>query len=248
MALQSITNINVDFYDKKHILINAEQYDKNSRFISVSCYDHGTIYPINSNEHTAYVRYKKSDGYGVLHLCEISDDGKIIVELTEQMLAVSGICYVDLIVVRGGYVNVDPNSGDIVGINGSSILSTMTFCINVIETPVDNSEIESNYDFDALNKSLDALNAEYTNVILMSKSWAVGGTGMRNDESENNARYWAQVAAQNAVGIPSVVTSIKGSNEANYRNGQVVITADNVGAIPSANIATVNEVKNYLGI
>jgi hypothetical protein len=124
----------------------------------------------------------------------------------------------------------------------------MTFCINVIETPVDNSEIESNYDFDALNKSLDALNAEYTNVILMSKSWAVGGTGMRNDESENNARYWAQVAAQNAVGIPSVVTSIKGSNEANYRNGQVVITADNVGAIPSANIATVNEVKNYLGI
>ena len=247
MSLKSKTEINVDFCDKKHILINAKQLDKYSRVLYVTCYNHGELCHIDKDAHSACIRYRKADDYGVFNECDIIN-GKIIVNLTEQMLAADGICYADLVIIDKGMAEVDADTGEITAINSTSILSTMTFCINVLEVPVDNSEVESNYDFDALNESLDALNAEYTNVILMSKSWAVGGTGIRNDESENNAQYWAQVAAQNAVGIPSVVTSIKGSNEANYRNGQVVITADNVGAIPSANIATVNEVKNYLGI
>ena len=248
MALQSMIDINVDFYDKKHILINAKQYDKNSRFLSITCYNHGAICPISSDKHAAYIRYRKSDGYGVLNLCEINDAGKIIVELTEQMLAASGICYADLIIVKSGSANVDPDTGKIVGIDGSSILSTMTFCIDVSEVPVDNCEIESNYDFDGLNKSLDELNAEYTNVILAAQSWAVGGTGLRDGEDVNNSKFWAEVAARNATGQISVVTGAKGDNEMVYRTGEVNITAENVGAVSTADVSTVDEVKNYLGI
>ena len=248
MALQLITNVNVDFYDNKYVLINAKQYDKRSRFLSVACYNCGEVYPINADEHSAYIRYKKPDGYGVLNLCEIDESGKIIVELTEQMLAASGICHADLIIVKGGSANVDPNTGKIIGIDGSSILSTMTLCIDVSEVPLDNSEIESNYNFDALNDSLDALNAEYERVILAAQSWAVGGTGLRADEDVNNARKWAEIAAQNAAGQISVVIGVKGNKETTYRTGQVNITPDNIGAIPSENISTVNEVKTYLGI
>ena len=66
MSLQSMTQINVDFCDKKYILIHAKQNDKNSRFLSVTCYNHGEIYPINEGEHSAYIRYKKADNNSVL--------------------------------------------------------------------------------------------------------------------------------------------------------------------------------------
>lgn len=91
MSIQSIININVDFYDKKHVLINAKQLDRGSRFLLVTCYDHGNVFPVNSGEHSAYIRYKKSDGNSVFNFCNINNQGKILVELTEQMLASSGI-------------------------------------------------------------------------------------------------------------------------------------------------------------
>ena len=248
MALQSIININVDFYDKKHILINAKQLDNNSRVLSITCYSHGIIQPLNSSEHSAYIRYRKPDNLSVFNFCEINDKGKVLVKLTEQMLASGGICCAELVIVNKGDASVNSNTGEIITINEAAILSTMTFYIDVSEIVVENADIESSYEFSGLNEALNRAEAEYENIVKTAKSWAVGGTGARNDEAENNAKYWAQVAAQNAVGLPSVVTSIKGSNESSYRNGQVIITANNVGAIPSADIATVNEVKSYLGI
>ena len=253
MALTTTININVDFYDKKYILINAKQLDKNSRFLSVTCYNHGEIFTLSAAQHSAYIRYKKADEYSVFDSCTI-DKGKVIVELTEQMLAASGICYADLVIVEGGYAQFDPNTGAMVGINGSSILSTMTFCIDVSETAVDNSDIESNYDFDALNEALDALNAEYANVIKTARSWAEGGTGIRNGEDEHNAKYYADLALKNAYGGDSIVTGIKCTNDADYRNGRVTISAYNVGAVPvgtavlNEDVATVDEVTEYLGI
>lgn len=246
MSLQSITNLNVDFYDKKYILINAKQLDKNSRFILVTCYNHGELFQLSA-AHSAYIRYKKADGYSVFNECQINK-GKILVELTEQMLAVDGICCVDLVVLEGGNAIVDNDTGVITGIEGSSILSTMPFRIDVSETAVDNSEIESNYDFDGLNQALDEMKANYQNVVKTAKSWAVGGTGVRDGEDEHNAKYYAELALKNAYGGDSIVTGIKCTNDSAYRNGQVTISAYNVGAIPTTDIATVSEVTDYLGI
>jgi hypothetical protein len=46
----------------------------------------------------------------------------------------------------------------------------------------------------------------------------------------------------------ATVTGIKGNNETDYKKGNVNITPENVGAIPSADIATLDEVKEFLGI
>lgn len=248
MALKSIKDMNVDFYDKKYILINAKQYDKGSRFISVTCYDNGKLVSINNREYDAFIRYKKADEHSVFNKCEIDNKGKIIVELTEQMLITSGICYADLIIVNSGEARLDANTGEVVAIDNASILSTMKFCIDVSESAVENSEVESSYEFDALNELIEESTADYREVILSAKSWAIGGTGLRNDESENNAKYYAELALKNAYGGDSIVTGIKCTNDTNYRNGQVTISAFNVGAVSIDDIATVGEVKNYLGI
>lgn len=199
MSLQTITNIDVDFYDKKYILINAKQLDKNSRFLSVTCYNHGEIFHINSGEHSAYVRFKKPDNNSVFNFCEINNKGKIIVELTEQMLASDGISYVDLVIVNKGDAEVDVDTGEIINIDNASILSTMVFCIDVSETAVNNSEIESSYEYNGLNEALEKAEAEYTRVIMLSKSYAVGDAGgIRDNENTDNAKYYYEQSLINA--------------------------------------------------
>ena len=198
MALQTTTNINVDFYDKKYILINAKQFDKKSRFLSVTCYNHGEIYSINAGEHSAYIRYRKSDNNSVFNFCEIDRKGKIIVELTEQMLASDGICCADLVVVNKGGAKVDAKTGEIVGIEDSSILSTMPLHIDVVNTATENSTIESSYEFNGLNTALEKAEAEYTDVMKTSKSWAVGDTGIRDGENADNSKYYANQSSGSA--------------------------------------------------
>lgn len=220
MALKTTMNINVDFYDKKYILINAKQLDKNSRFLSVTCYNHGDIYSINAGEHAAYIRYKKADGYSVFNFCEINHKGKIIVELTEQMLAVDGICYADLVIVNKGDASVNTDTGEIVTIDNASILSTMTFCIDVSETAVDNSEIESSYEYHGLSELLMKAESDYNNVMLTSKSWAVGGTDIRDGEDTDNAKYYAQQSSNsaNSSALSATSASTSASKAKEYKD------------------------------
>ena len=199
MALQAIVNVNVDFYDKKYILINAKQLDRKTRFLSVTCYSRGELCPLNSSEHSAYIRYKKSDNYSVFNFCEVNDKGKILVELTEQMLASDGICSADLVIVNKGSADVDTETGEIVTIDNAAILSTMPLYIDVTETAVENSEIESSYEYDGLNTALEKAEAEYTEVIRLSKSYAIGNAGgIRENEDYDNAKYYYQQAFKSA--------------------------------------------------
>ena len=48
--------------------------------------------------------------------------------------------------------------------------------------------------------------------------------------------------------VGATVAGIKCGNETGYRTGMVEIIPENIGAIPSTNVATIDEVKNYLGI
>lgn len=209
--LQTTTNINIDFYDKKYILLNAKQLDKRTRFLSVTCYNHGELYPLNSGEHSAYIRYKKPDEYGVFNFCEITRKGEILVELTEQMLASAGICNADLVIVNKGSAIVDENTGEIVFIDNTGILSTMTFHIDVSEIAIENSEIESSYEYDGLNEALEKAEAEYSQVIRMAKSYAVGGTDERANEDTDNAKYYYEQSKKNATNAETYMNSASNS-------------------------------------
>lgn len=199
MNLQSITNLNVDFCDKKYILINAKQLDRNSRFLLVSCYNQGVFFPLNNSDHKVYVRYQKSDNYSVFNSCDITGDGKVLIELTKQMLAADGICYADVVVVQRGSANINVETGEITEIDNAAILSTMTFCVDVSETAVANSEIESSSEYDGLVDLLADAAAEYQRVVALAKSYANGdGGGIRDNEDIDNAMYYSQQSSNYA--------------------------------------------------
>ena len=240
--LQTTTNINVDFCDKKYILINAKQYDRKSRFLSVTCYNHGEIYPINEGEHSAYIRYKKADENSVFNFCQIDRKGKIIVELTEQMLSVDGICCADLVIVNEGGAKVDTQTGEIIGIENASILSTMPLHIDVTGTAVENSDIESSYEFNGLNTALEKAEAEYTEVILTSKSWAVGNTGVRDGENTDNAKYYAKQSSNsaNASKISEVNAAKSETNANEYMNNALTYSQNAQTYMDNANTYMTN--------
>ena len=59
----------------------------------------------------------------------------------------------------------------------------MVFYIDVSEVPVNNYEIESSYEYNGLNVALEKAEAEYKEVIQLSKSYAVGNAdGLRENE------------------------------------------------------------------
>ena len=226
MALESIKNINVDFYDNRYILINAKQYDDNSRYIAVTCYNQGRIFNLSSSKHTAYVRYKKADGNHVFNFCTIDVQGRILIELTKQMLVASGMCDVDLVIVNKGNAVINVDTGEIIAVDNSEIISTIVFRIYVYEAAVDNSLIESSNEYTGLIDALEMANAEYTRVInasetwaLNSQSWAIGGTGVegRADvEDTDNAKYYSNLSKSYAIGDADDIRNGENTDNAKY--------------------------------
>ena len=240
MALQITTKINVDFYDKKYIMINAKQYDGSSRWISITCYDNGNLFNLSASKHTAYIRCRKSNGYDVFNVCRINHRGEVLVELTEQMLASDGICYVDLMIVNKGSAIVNVDTGEIITVDDSAIISTMAFCINVYETAVDNSLIESSYEYDALNDALQRAEADYTEVIQLAKSYAMGNANnIRENEDSDNSKYYSQLSRSYAIGDAGGKRENENTDNAKYYYEQSKQNSSN--ALQSATNAAKSE-------
>ena len=248
MALEVLKNINVDFYDTKYIMINAKQYDDRSRWISITCYNQGSLFNISASKHSAYVRYRKADGYGVLNYCRINHRGEILVELTEQMLAAGGVCYVDLIIVNKGAAIANVDTGEIITIDGSQILSTMAFCVNVYESTIENPEIESSYEYDALNEMLKKAEADYTEVIRLSKSYAVGDADdIRENENFDNSKYYCEQAgisasnAKTSEGKALVSETNAATSETNAKTSETNASVSETNASVSETNAATSE-------
>lgn len=241
MSLEIMTNISVDFYDTKYIKINAKQYDNSSRWVAVSCYNQGKLLNLSSSKHSAYVRYRKADEYGVLNSCRINYRGEVLVELTEQMLSVDGICYVDLIIINKGSAMINIDTGEIITIDDSAILSTMAFCVDVYEVPFDNFLIESSYEYDGLNDLMERAEADYTEVIRLSKSYAVGDAGeIRDNEDIDNSKYYCEQAGIHAANAKTSEDNAKES-ETNAKESETNAKESEDSALISEQNAMVSE-------
>ncbi len=83
---------------------------------------------------------------------------------------------------------------------------------------------------DAMGKLVEKHSKEALDYSTMSKSYAVGGTGSREGEDSDNAKYYSEQAKAIAGGAR--VTGVKGAKEESYRDGNVNLTSGNIGAIP----------------
>ena len=248
MSLQITTNINVDFYDNQYIMVNAKQYDGSSRWIAITCYNQGSLYNISASKHTAYIRCRKADEHTVLNSCKINYKGEILVELTEQMLAVDGICYVDLIIVNKGKAIVNIDTGEIITIDDSPIISTMAFCINVYESPIDDSIIESTDEYNAFGELFEKANAEYQEVIQLAKSYAVGDADdIRENEDNDNSKYYSKLSRSYAIGDADGVRKNENTDNAKYYSEQSSNSADAAADSEANALEYMNDTNEYMG-
>lgn len=198
MGIQLYRDINVDFQDSRYILINAKQHDSKSRFIRMTCTNLNQKVSLNPDDYSAFIRYRKPDGYGAFNKCIISTTGEIIFELTEQMLSTVGTSYADLIImdIAKSDINNDLTiisaDGRIIE-NNSFIASTMTFYINILEKPLDDWEITSTNEFSALNDLLLKATKDYEYIVQTTKEY------MNNAKnSEDAAALFANEAEKSA--------------------------------------------------
>ena len=245
MALEIIKNIDVDFYNKEYILVNAKQYDTNSRVVSITCYNQGEFMRLSDSQHSAYVRYRKADGHPVLNSCRINSRSQVLVELTEQMLAANGICYVDLIIINKGSAIFNTDTGEILTIDDSSILSTMAFYVNAYEAVMSNSEVESSYEYEGLNDLMQRAEADYREAIQLTKSYAVGNAGgIRDNEDIDNAKYYYEQSLINANDAKASQSSVA-TSESNAKISEANARASETNAATSESNASASEKNAY---
>lgn len=155
--MQTIAKISLDLYNKNIVKVSAKQYDT-GRGIEVTCTHNGIIYDVDTNTTSAFVRFKKPDGFNVFNQCEIVNN-RIMIELTQQMLVVPGKCDVDVMIMRKVYSLDEKSIDDIIQLD-APIVSTMNFTLNIEPIPIDYDDIESSYEFDALTEALAHLDKQ----------------------------------------------------------------------------------------
>lgn len=256
MNLEVIKELKIDFYNTKYITINAKQYDIASRYILITCYNQGTVFPINNISNSAYIRYRKADDFGAFNTCEVTEDGKVLVELSPQMLAVAGRCYADLIVVDNTDVEINSTTNEVI-VKNANVISSMTFCIDVSEAAFDNMIIESSDEFNALNELLVKANADYTAVIAFCREMAerakeseenAKASANNAKKSENNAKTSESKASVSESNAKSSETAAKSSeNKAKESENQAKLSENNAAqSAIQANQSAINSENSAL--
>ena len=136
MIEKYVERIKLDFSDPSYnTRIHAKQGDRKSRFVEVTLTAGGTVYPIFGV--CAVFRATKPDGNMVLNQAELTESGTVLIELTEQTLAVPGLVLADI---------------QLVGTEGE-LLASCGFCIEV-ENAVTGIRTPSKSEFAVFNESV----------------------------------------------------------------------------------------------
>lgn len=137
-----VLEIAVDFINPSYNISRAKHLDT-SRYILCTLTENGVPRNVKKSEN-ARVRITKPDNTYIYNDCDVVEDGRVLITLTEQILAVQGNAIADIQLI-------DTNTG--------IIYSTKNFIIHIDSTAVDNSVIESSNEFNALNNLLERLSS-----------------------------------------------------------------------------------------
>lgn len=245
--MKTFTEIDVDFVRRKFQSIDAKAGDESSRYLRITCYNDGVLAPLDVNENDVYMRYKKPDDTGVFKKGIVRADGKVDIELAYQMLTVYGLCEADLLVVNKGGVIDDGNQ---LIIKKASILSSMTFNINVQQEVLSEDDMLSEDDYSDLVDIIemasfkieaisDAVEESETNADL-SKKWAVGpsGSGSNTPSDTNNSYYYSRQASSSASSASSSASSASSSASSALSSKNAAATSETNARVSETNAKT----------
>lgn len=226
--------ITLDFYQNNIVMLNAKQLD-NSRSVNITCADNGRKVELNKDTMSIYIGCTKSDGNYGFYDAQILDDGTILWEINEQVLAKPGKQKADVCVIATNGTVVD-NLIDITSATdlGVSLISTMPLYINNIATAIDHDKINSVSEIDALNTALTRL--AYTEQHLKEVDSTLSNneeTRKSNEESRVNAEIKRENDTQEAItrcnnATDSANEATKNANAATSNCNAVINNANTV--------------------
>lgn len=175
--------ISVDFLNHSYHTVQSKQLD-NSRYLICTLTENGIPRGVKPDE-IARLRLEKPDKTYVYNECETIEDGRILVTLTEQILAVKGKAQCD--------IQLTSKSG--------IIYSTKNFIINIDSTPYPLDAIESSDEFNALNDII-AREGERIKIVEELEQTVTENEAVRNENESNrisseNTRKTNETARQN---------------------------------------------------
>lgn len=201
--MQLTHSIALDFgRDTLPITIFAKQYDKESRFVEIMPLECGKDYTLESGV-TARLQLTKPDGHTVLKTATIAN-GVIIVELTEQTLAVAGTAVAEI----GLY-------------KGNSLLSSQIFYIEIKRAAYNPDAPASSDEYPAL---IDALGKVEISVGSANSAAAAANAAATKAETAAGGADTAAAAANSAAATANEATT--GAENVNISATQTTTGAD----------------------
>lgn len=194
-----IPAISVDFLNHSYHTVQSKQLD-NSRYLICTLTENGIPRAVRPDE-IARLRLEKPDKTYVYNECETIEDGRILVTLTEQILAVKGKAQCDI---------------QLTSINGI-IYSTKNFIINIDSVPYPLDAIESSDEFDALNDII-AREGERIKIVEELEQTVTENEAVRNENENNritseNIRNTNETARQNQETTRQNQEAVRQANE-----------------------------------
>lgn len=162
MNAEIIREIAVDFYGQKYVSINSKQYEQASRFLAITCLNEGRVQYIDSEGYCAFVRYSNINGYNSFSKCKITTDGKILIELSDDILSYIGICNMEIVIVDGSYDTVE----ELLELDERYFKAVITVYLNIKDDMDDELYDESSM----LNDLLIRMTEDYSYVLDACKS------------------------------------------------------------------------------
>ena len=227
-----VIEITADFISPSYNISRAKHLDT-ARYLLCTLTEDGVPRKVKTDE-TARIRLQKPDKTYAYNDCDILDDGRVFITLTEQILAVEGnaVCDIQL---------TDEETG--------IIYSTKNFIINIDKTAVSNSVIESTNEFSALNNLIATnkkLNEELNENETVRKSNEIKRISDEDTRNSNeNTRKSMEIQRTNAESIRvsnenTRITdeNIRISNENTRKSNEINRQNDTALAISNSEKAT----------
>lgn len=186
------------------------------RYVKFYLYANGVEYEI-SDDNYAYVMGTKSDTTEVFNSCEI-DGNTVLVELTQQMLAVSGRGYYQIMIF-----DADSNTA----------IKTFPFILIVTEATIDVTDLESSDEWQALIDALTESKETYESV--MEYCDTVAAEALASQEAAATSEANAATSEANAATSETNAAT----SEANAATSEAnAATSEANAATSEANAAT----------
>lgn len=183
-----IIEITADFINPSYNISRAKHLDT-ARYIICTLTENGIPRNVKENE-TARIRLQKPDMTYVYNDCDILEDGRIFITLTEQILSVEGNAVCD--------IQLTDEETEV-------IYSTKNFIINIDSAAINNSTIESSDEFGALNNLISTnkkLNIELStneNIRIENENTRISSENIRKSNEDSRKSSESQrINSENA--------------------------------------------------